>query len=150
KGTNVLSGENGSSLTLTNVSVTDAGNYNVLVSGTCGSAVTNSASLTINQYVIISSAPVDQTVCAGASASFSVSATGTGLSYQWLHNGTPVAGATGSSLNLGSAQSADVGRYDVMLSGACGAAQTVGANLVVNEPVRVMSGPTAQTVCAGN
>jgi hypothetical protein len=49
----------------------------------CGNAVTNSASLTVNQNVVVASAPVSLTNCPGTSASFSVSATGTGLSYQW-------------------------------------------------------------------
>ena len=33
--------------------------------------------------VVVASAPVSLTNCPGTSASFSVSATGTGLSYQW-------------------------------------------------------------------
>ena len=68
---------------LANVSAADAGTYSVVVSGTCGNAVTNSASLTVNQNVVVASAPVSVTNCPGTSASFSVSATGTGLSYQW-------------------------------------------------------------------
>ena len=36
--------------------------------------------------------------CPGTSASFSVSATGTGLSYQWYKGGNALAGQTGSSL----------------------------------------------------
>ena len=72
---------------LANVSAADAGTYSVVVSGTCGNAVTNSASLTVNQNVVVASAPVSLTNCPGTSASFSVSATGTGLSYQWYKGG---------------------------------------------------------------
>jgi len=39
-------------------------------------AVTNSASLTVNQNVVVVSAPVSLTNCPGTSASFSVNATG--------------------------------------------------------------------------
>ena len=49
----------------------------------CAASVTNSATLTVNENVLVSGAPVSSTNCPGASASFSVSATGTGLSYQW-------------------------------------------------------------------
>ena len=73
---------------LSNVSAADAGTYSVVVSGTCGNAVTNSASLTVNQNVVVASAPVSVTNCPGTSASFSVSATGTGLSYQWYKGTT--------------------------------------------------------------
>ncbi len=62
------------------MSAADAGTYSVVVSGICGNAVTNSASLTVNQSVVVVSAPVSLTNCPGTSASFSVSATGTGLS----------------------------------------------------------------------
>ncbi len=64
--------------------------YSVVVSGVCGNAVTNSASLTVNENVVVASAPVSLTNCPGTSASFSVSATGTGLSYQWYKGTRPL------------------------------------------------------------
>ena len=102
------------------MSAADAGTYSVVVSGTCGNAVTNSASLTVNQNVVVSSAPVSVTNCPGTSASFSVSATGTGLSYQWYKGTTALAGQTGSSLVLANVSAADAGTYSVVVSGACG------------------------------
>src|SRR5579862_3515308 len=48
KGTSLLGGRTGATLTLNNVSATDAGTYSVVVSGTCGNAVTNSAMLVVN------------------------------------------------------------------------------------------------------
>src|SRR5258708_29742299 len=83
KGGSVLAGQTGNSLNLANVSASDAGTYSVVISGTCGSPVTNSASMTVNQNVIVATAPVSLTNCPGTSANFSVNATGTGLSYQW-------------------------------------------------------------------
>ena len=106
-----------SSLVLNNVSAADAGTYSVMVSGTCGSAVTNSASLTVNQNVVVASGPVSLTNCPGTSASFSVSATGTGLSYQWYKGGSALAGQTGSSLVLTNVSAADAGTYSVVVSG---------------------------------
>ena len=35
------------------MSAADAGTYGVVVSGVCGNAVTNSASLTVNQNVVV-------------------------------------------------------------------------------------------------
>src|SRR5690242_8552590 len=133
KGINILAGQTGSSLNLSNVSATDAGTYSVVVSGSCGNAVTNSASLTVNQKVVVASAPVSITNCPGTSASFSVNATGTGLSYQWYKGINILAGQTGSSLNLSNVSATDAGTYSVVVSGTCGNAVTNSACLTVNQ-----------------
>ncbi|MGD0258717.1 MAG: VWA domain-containing protein, partial [Verrucomicrobiota bacterium] len=73
-----LSGQNNSSLVISNVCAADAGVYAVQVTSVCRCA-TNSATLTVNQSVVVASAPVSVTNCPGTSASFNVSATGTGL-----------------------------------------------------------------------
>src|SRR5207247_9998139 len=72
KGSSTLTGQTSTSLTLNNVSSTDAGTYSVVVSGACGNPVTNSASLTVNQNVSVSSGPRNLINCTGSSASFSV------------------------------------------------------------------------------
>src|SRR5439155_1470023 len=128
KGASPLSGETGTSLALANVSAADAGSYSVVVSGTCGSAVTNSASLTINQNVVVSSTPANQTNCPGTSVSFSVSASGTGLSYQWFRGSSLLSGETGSSLALTSVSAADAASYSVVVSGTCGNTVTNSAS----------------------
>jgi hypothetical protein len=125
------------------------GLYSVVVSGVCGNAVTNSASLTVNQNVVVASAPVSVTNCPGTSASFSVSATGTGLSYQWYKGGDPLAGQTGSSLVLANVSAADAGTYSVVVSGTCGNAVTNSASLTVNQNVVVASAPVSVTNCPG-
>src|ERR1019366_8932783 len=75
KGASPLTGQTGTNLVFNNVGASDAGNYSVIVSGICGNAVTNSASLTVNQNVVVVSAPVSVTNCPGTSASFNVNAT---------------------------------------------------------------------------
>jgi hypothetical protein len=57
----------------------------------CGSATaTATYSVVVNEPVVITDQPDPQTVCATFPVGFSVTATGTGLSYQWLLNGNPV------------------------------------------------------------
>ena len=109
KGGNALAGQTGSSLSLNNVSAADAGTYSVTVSGVCGSPVSQSASLTVNQNVVVVSAPVSLTNCPGTSASFSVNATGTGLGYQWYNGTNGLTGQTNSSLVLSNVAAADAG-----------------------------------------
>ncbi len=121
----------------------------MVVSGDCGKAVTNSASLTVNENVVVASAPVSLTNCPGTSASFSVSATGTGLSYQWYKGATLLAGQTGSSLVLANVSAADAGTYSVVVSGVCGNSVTNSASLTVNANVVVVSAPVSLTNCPG-
>src|SRR5258705_13996029 len=83
-----------------NVSASDAATYSVVVSGACGTALTNSATLTINQPLLNSGAPITHNNCPGTPASFNVSASGTGLGYQWYKNSSPLSGQTSASLLL--------------------------------------------------
>jgi hypothetical protein len=135
---------------LSSVSAADAGTYSVVVSDVCGNSVTNSASLTVNQNVVVASAPASVTNCPGTSASFSVNATGTGLSYQWYKGGSPLAGQTGSSLSLSNVSASDAGCYSVTVSGVCGSPVSQSATLTVNENVAVASGPVSVTNCPGS
>ncbi len=138
-----------SSLTLNNVTAADAGTYTITVTGTCGNPVTRSATLTVNENIVVASAPVSLTNCPGTTASFSVSATGTGLSYQWIKDGTALVGRTGSTLVLNSVTSANAGTYAVVVSGTCGNSVTNFATLAVNQNVVVASAPVSLTNCPG-
>src|SRR5207249_6443402 len=115
----------------------------------CGNAITSSASLTVNQRVWVSSRPASVTTCPGTSASFSVTASGTGLSYQWYKGNSALSGQTGSSLTLNSVSSGDAGIYSVVLSGTCGGSFSNSATLTVNENLVVSSAPASLTTCPG-
>src|SRR5205814_2014656 len=129
----ILAGQTESTLIVAPAGAADSGIYSVVVSGTCGSPVTNTASLTVNQNVTVSSGPVSVTNCPGTSASFSLSATGTGLVYQWYKGTTVMAGETGNSLLLPSVSATDAGNYSVVVSGTCGSPVTNTASLTVNQ-----------------
>ncbi len=143
----LISGQNGSSLTLNNVSASDMATYSVIVSGACGSVVTNSATLTVNVPVTVTVAPVSQTTVVGNNVTFSVTATGTGLSYQWLFNSAVI--GTSSSLTLNNVTTSQAGTYTVIVSGACGSV-TNSATLTVNVPVTVTVPPVSQTTVVGS
>ena len=131
KNGSTISGQTNSSLTLANVSASDAATYSVIVSGAMGT-VTNSATLTVNVPVTVTAAPVNQTSMAGGNATFSVTATGTGLSYQWLFNGSVI--GTASSLTLNNLTPSQAGVYTVIVNGTCSSI-TNSATLTVNVPV---------------
>jgi pectate lyase len=68
----------------------------------------------------------------GASTALSVSATGTGLSYQWKKDGTDVAGATSATLNFASLAGTDAGSYTVVVTNAGGTVTSAAASLSIN------------------
>ncbi|CAG7614209.1 nucleoside hydrolase-like domain-containing protein [Actinacidiphila bryophytorum] len=87
---------------------------------------------------VITRQPVSQSVQAGGTATFSVTADGTApLSYQWRRNGQDVSGATGSSLTVSGVQTADAGTYTVTVTNAAGS--------VTSGPATLTVGATAQT-----
>jgi len=129
KNGSTLSGQTNNNLVLANVSSNNAGTYSVIVSGAMGS-VTNSATLTLNTPVSVTTAPANQTGVAGGSATFSVTASGTGLSYQWLFNGSVI--GTGSSLALNNLVTSQAGVYTVIINGTCNSV-TNSATLTVSK-----------------
>ena len=117
-------GTNSATYTIASPVVGDAGNYSVVVSGTCGSPETsNSVALTVSTAPTITTQPAAQTTCAGSSVSFSVAATGTGLSYQWK-KGTINLGTNSATYTIASPVVGDAGNYSVVVSGTCGSPET--------------------------
>ncbi|MBK7712903.1 MAG: SprB repeat-containing protein [Bacteroidales bacterium] len=129
----------------------DAGSYDVVVSGTCAPAVTSSAvTLTVNTAPVITTQPTNQTTCEGTSVSFSVTATGTGLTYQWRKGAVNIGGATASTYTIAAPIVGDAGSYDVVVSGTCAPAVTSSpVTLTVNTAPAITTQPTNQTTCAG-
>ncbi|MDX2190290.1 MAG: BspA family leucine-rich repeat surface protein [Bacteroidota bacterium] len=109
-------------LTASNINTSTAGNYMVTVNGTCGTAVSNAATLTVNEKTSIAKQPSSQTVCSGNSALFAISALGQNLSYSWSN------GAANASLMSTSA----AGTYAVTISGTCGQAISTPFSLVTS------------------
>src|SRR5258705_466041 len=96
-----------------------------------------------------SGAPLNQTNCPGTPASFIVSASGTGLGYQWYKNNSPLSGQTSATLLLNNVSASDAATYSVVVSGSCGTALTNSATLTVNQPLLVSGVPLNQTNCPG-
>jgi hypothetical protein len=127
-----LAGATASALTLTNVQTSAAASYAVVITNAVGSVASTAARLTVNPAAgapSISAQPQTQPVSSGASVTFTVTASGTApLTYQWQHNGIPLAGATASSFTLtGATAIRDNGRYQVVVSNAQGATTSTAA-----------------------
>src|SRR5258707_617378 len=73
-----VSGATNASYTMASVTAGDAGNYDVVVTGACGSATSTAATLAVNSATSITSQPVGGSRCAGQSITFNVTASGGG------------------------------------------------------------------------
>ena len=80
---------------------------------------------------VIATQPQAVTTPAGGSATFSVTAGGAALAYQWHFNGAPIPGATSATYTIASATSAMAGSYAVTLSNSFGTLQSQSATLTV-------------------
>src|SRR5439155_2498752 len=109
---------------------------------------TCTATFSVVEGTIDASGPSDMTVTSGQSATFSVSASGTGpLSYQWKKDGVAIGGATGSSYSIPSVGTGDAGTYCVVVTGTCKSV-TNCASLTVLEPTSA-AGPNDMTLITG-
>lgn len=116
-----LGGETTTTLSLANVAETDAGDYDCVATNSAGTTSSNAGTLTVSPAAVaappeISLHPGSMTGLAGSAASFQVQATGTGLTYQWLKDGSPINGATSSTLYLSGLTSDDAGGYSVIVA----------------------------------
>ncbi|MFA6403579.1 MAG: ice-binding family protein [Salinivirgaceae bacterium] len=137
----------------------EAVDYNVVVSGTCAPSVTSAnVSLVISAVIALNTQPANQTECAGSPVSFSVSATGAGLTYQWrkglvnLSNTGNITGATTAILTLDPVNEADAALdYNVVISSTCASTLTsADASLVVNSAPAITTQPANQIECSGS
>ena len=107
----------------------------------CGGEVDTVAPQGGSNSPSITGQPSDQSVTIGQAATFSVTAAGDApLTYEWQRNGTPIAGATGSTYTTPAAAVADDGAmFTVIVSNSAGTASSQGAKLSV---VPVSTGST--------
>jgi hypothetical protein len=144
-----ITGATAATYSIASVASGDVGSYDVEVTGSCGTVTSSVASLTVNAGAEITSQPTNQTECAGSPASFSVTASGAGLNYQWRKNGANINGATSSSFNIASTAAGDAGSYEVVITSSCGTLTSQAATLTVNAPTAISTQPASQSAGEG-
>jgi hypothetical protein len=135
--------------------------YQCVVSGTCTPAATsNAATLTVNSAPSVSTHPSNATICSGSNASFTVSATGASLTYQWqestggaysnISNTGVYSTATTATLNITGATAGMNGyNYKCVVTGTCSPTATSNAaSLTVNSAPAITTHPSNATTCA--
>jgi Immunoglobulin domain len=110
--------------------------YGITATATGDIYITDGASIRKGRVAaapVITTQPQNQVVTSGGSVTFSVAASGApDPTYQWHFNGTPFAGATGSSLTFSNARSTDAGSYSVTATNSQGAVTSNSVTLTVN------------------
>ena len=123
----------------------------VNISNAYGTVTSSNATLTVITAPTVSTQPIDQTVTAGQTASFSVVASGSApFTYQWRKNGSNISGATSSSYTTPVTSSADHGAvYSVVVGNNAGTATSGNATLTVITAPAISTQPAAQSVVVG-
>lgn len=115
---------------------TSGTSYSIAVDGAYGATgqIVVSINYDINAQPLpqITAQPVDQVVTPDAPATFSISATGPGVHYQWQFNDAPIPGATTSSLLVKNTGVANVGLYSVIVTNANGSVFSRHASLQIS------------------
>ena len=164
--TAVTTGNGGTTLNYTTAALTTSTYYRLLE--TCNNTSTSTPSTTV-YYVQVTPAtavttqPQTATVCPGQNASFTVSAVGANLTYQWQFSnnggatytnsvnggGGNISGVTTPTISISPAILTQNGfLYRVIITGTCGTVTSNAAVLnVYNAPV-ITSQPRDTTVCA--
>lgn len=128
-----LSGATGPTLSINPASVADTGNYNCLVTGACGAAISRAVTLTISPNPVFDLQPASQSVHVGDTVALSVDMQDQyfNYTYQWreggvnLNNGGRISGADSRYLSIDSAQLGDAGSYDCVATGITTGCSTV-------------------------
>ncbi|MDD5140812.1 MAG: immunoglobulin domain-containing protein [Verrucomicrobiales bacterium] len=122
-----LGGATNATLVISNLVAGDAGNYQVVVSNSHGTATSSNATLTVLFPAAITGQPTSQVSQINQTIFLSVAATGTEpLTYHWRKNGTNLLddgrlnGTTNSTLTISNVQMKDAGGYQLLLNNAYG------------------------------
>ncbi len=139
----LITNATGATFTLTNIQPAGAGTYSVTVGNFVGSTNSDFAVLDVDTNPVapnFTAEPVSLDVLSGGTARFNATATGTPpIYYQWNDNGTPISGATNSTLTLSNVQGSDSGSYTLSASNSVGGTNSTAAVLTVTPFIPVVN-----------
>ena len=123
--------------------------YSVTISNSAGSVTSNEATLTVNDKPTVTSSPQSVTLSVGATATFTVAASGQSLSYQWYRDEEPISGATSTTYSFTVTAADDGAEFRAYALNLAGFTASEAAMLTVSAAPGVLVQPVAQTLAAG-
>ena len=145
-----------SSYTRTNAQVSDEGSYAVVVTNSFGGVTSSVATLTVVDSPLITTQPQSRSVVAGSNVTFSVTASGSSLAYQWRKNGSALADggnvfdATTATLTLSGVTQTDTATYTVVITNFAGSVTSAVATLTVFDAPTITVQPASKTGFTGD
>ena len=128
-------------LPLNSMNSSHAGNYKCVATSSFGSATSDEITVNVTSPPHITKQPEDVSVVKGNSATFTLEASGTGMTFQWRKDGTLISGATTSSYTITDSNSSDAGTYTCTITNTHGSTVSRTATLVVIAPPTFVQQP---------
>ncbi len=147
----VIPGATNASLVFGNVVSTNAGSYTVTITNFLGTNISASVSLTVLVPASITAQPTNRIVGEGSNTTFTVTATGTALTYQWLKDGNEILGANAASYSITDAQLGQQGDYRVIVTNSYASVTSQVATLtVLRYAPAIVTQPQSRNVSVGS
>lgn len=130
-------------------SVAHDGVYDCVVSNSCGSTTSTSATYTARVSPTITVQPQNTALCTGINGQLNVTASGTAtLTYQWFHNGVGLGSFTNSNHTIFNPTGASVGQYFCRVTNVCGFVDSNVITVTLDSAPAIGTQPVGATVCA--
>ncbi len=147
---NMLNGENSANLSLADFQIIHDGSYSLSVDGTCGNVMSNAIQLNFIAPVNITNQPTAISACQGSTATFSVTANGTNLNYQWFVDGNNVSGANTAVFQTSVLTNPDTNQIYVSVSNVCGTSNSNAVEFIVKAETNIIQETSSLSVCEGS
>ena len=135
-----IPGATGLTYTIPSATEADEGNYSVEVSNGINTVFSLNALLTVNDTPQITTSPTGGTINPGSNFTFTVVATGA-TGYQWKLNDNDIPGANNSTYTIAGATESNQGTYTVVVSNLAGSTTSEPVELLINDPVVIVTDP---------
>lgn len=143
-----VAGANDASLVISDIQTAQAGLYRCVVSNSAATDYSAQASVTVVQPINLVTSPQTQTVVSGDSVTFTLSAVGSDLSYEWFKDGQKLS-ESNSSMGFASVKALDAGVYSCRVFNSEESVSCPSFSLHVQTPVAITRQPVSQASYEG-
>jgi hypothetical protein len=134
-GASTVSGSTNATLTISDAFATNDGDYEVLITNSFGPGSGGPGVLLVNDPAIVTNVIGETNLPGSGPVNLSVSAVGTGLSYQWYSNGMAIANANSSDYTAVGSATISASSYSVVVTSTLGVSVTNGPTVVSFTPL---------------